>query len=291
MASNAWIMWENILPDATAVTEEAPAVAGWPLVHATHNWNTATAYRYQATGSSTLNLDFNFGVGVTKEPDTVAAAPYVTDGARLINSVWYSDNGAAWSAAKPGAFGGAWAENIALYSTQPFATYNDWSGKGDHQYWRIRLHGGNGRQIGVMSLGRKFEIGIGGLPPSLEPFPERVQAERVMSHSGYPLGSNVTAIERTFTMDISNPGLSVSGFFEPASGLTWQDFLDHAQGLGKLFWFCWNPDFDYPGEPGFGDHQLTSVFLCRLISAPTPIEWTTARRGLTMTFAAYNRQG
>ena len=285
MASNAWIMWENVLPDATTVTESVAATAGWPLSHATDNWNPGTAYRYALPGTSTATNVFNFGAGVTKEPDTIVGGAYSTDGTRIIRRVRYSDDGAAWFNAAPIS---GWEDLTGL--TQPFATSRSWTGLGDHQYWEILMQGGANRQIGLISLGRKFEIGVGGLPPSFEPFPDRVQAERVMSHSGHPLGANVTSIQRTFTLDISNPGLAVSTFYEPASGLTWADFLAHAQGLGKPFWFCWNPDDDYPlpaGAVNFG--FLNSIFLCRLISAPTPIEWTTARRGLSMTIAAYNR--
>jgi hypothetical protein len=278
MASNPWIMWENILPDATTVTEQRAAVDGWPLTNA-YDWRPGTAYRYALTGSLLAFNSYDFGAGVTKEPDTIIVGPYKTDGTRPVKHVRKSDNGIAWSnATQIGVFVGTGAGATFASTT--------WSGKGDHQYWGFQMDAGANRQVGIVALGRVFEIGVGGLPSSFEPFPDKVQAERVMSHSGYPLGANVNSIERTFTLDISNPGLSVSTFHEPASGLTWQDFLDHAQRDGKPFFFCWNPGSDYPSA-GYQN----SIFLCRLISAPTPIEWTTARRGLTMTFSAYNRVG
>lgn len=258
-----WVLFENILEDGTltATSEES----GFPAENLL-DWRPWTAARWKATDTtSPQNIDVDLGAGNTASPDTLAIGGHnLFDQTLGRHRVFYSDDGISYT--------GLYSPPAGVVVTDGLPFYQTWTSSA-HRYWRVRLSGTftTAIQAGVVTLGRRidFETWFGA---GLDPFNAEGRRSFLTNDLGAPLGADVAGREWQFNLDISGTGQTASGFYAPASGLTWDgDWRAHALTAGKPFWFAWDTD-----------EQDDGLWLCRASQDATPLMHNTDRRTLSV---------
>ena len=159
--------------------------------------------------------------------------------------VQYSDNGSTYTNA---------FDNIEATDNLPKAKTFDSAGA--HRYWDVVFQGFGSSvvQVGVVTLGRRLDISEGGIPGSgIEPYGIDLVEDTAISENGHFLGSNPRHESKVFRLNYTSPGLLVSEFFAPSSGIGWDaDMRPHIKA-GNPFWFHWNSD----------EQEADGVWLCK----------------------------
>lgn len=256
-----FLLWENIFEDGT-ITSSSEA-SGWPD-DAVIDWFGLhdTSSRWQAGGTTTPQwVKVDLGAGNTASPDTVVIGGHnlSTIGGTVV--VQYSSDD--FSADTNNAFTAVTPSNDKVICRTWTATAA--------RYWRVYLTHGSAftaaPQIGLITLGRRFDFSVG-WQPNWDPYDYEPKVSRSKNKYGGALGGNLRHYTKRFSINYRAPGL-LETELNPASGLTFDgDFRPHADT--KPFWYAWDIDTE--------DQH---VWLCERTSPiETPFHVSTTRRTL-----------
>lgn len=270
--ANPLVFWENIYEDGT-ISADSEA-SGYPDDNVI-DWRVGTPFRYRANDTvSPAWLKVDLGAGESANPTTVAIGGHNLNTAGAKYKIQYSsddfsaDINDAFSAVTP-------SDDLPVMTT--------WTAVGANRYWRLLIEEtGSGfneaPQVGVLTLGRRLDFPVGALA-DLDPYSWSAKTERSTAENGSPLGTNVLYKQRRYQINYTEPGFLVTDFFDPVSGLGWdEEFVAHAVDSGLPFWFAWDID-----------NESSEVYLCHMgdDQFSSPFVGTTLRRGLQCTFVGY----
>jgi hypothetical protein len=260
------LIFDSLLDDGTlSASSEAD---NYPVANVT-DWRVGTAYRWQASATSTpAYIDCDMGSGVTDTADTVVIGYHNLGDAGASYVIQYGTDGTSWTDANTTATA---TDNDPLVDT--FSAQSA-------RYWRIRIDATGtdfveAPEIGIATLGERLELPYGP-NASLDPYGEDADTEWNANDNGAPLGANLRAIGKRFRISYGDPGFATDDFFVGTSSVNFDDdFIPHARS--NWFWFTW--DVDSPA----GKIWLTRVDG----SIRVPWSGTTARRQLQMVLRGY----
>jgi hypothetical protein len=273
------VFFENIFEDGTLTT--STAVSGFPGSNIT-GWRPGTPYRWKvASGTASGQwVKVDLGASATAQPNTVAIGGHNFHTHPNSVTIEYSDDNAAWSST-------ATSGSLALSPTTGLPMLRTFTVAAAHRYWRaiLRTSGSvpfaNDVAVGIITLGRRLDFEKG-LAPTFDAYGDEVVVEDSANENGSPLGVNLRYRRKVFSLSLNDAGMTKSGFYRPASGLSWDvDFRRHALGLppdgaANPFWFGWNITED-PEE----------IYLCKVRRASTPFIGSTLRRQLMADFEGW----
>lgn len=264
--ANPFVLFENIMEDGTlTATYEA---SGFPVENIL-DWRMATPFRWKSSDDTNLTyIKVDLGVGNSASPDTLAVGGHNLDTLSVSGlRVAGSDNDADWT-----------SEYVDLTISSDYPHVGTFTPSQAWRYWRVQILSApwsDYPQIGILTLGRRLDF-TEGVMADLDPYGYKMVTERSFSDHGSPIGVNVRHEAKTFNLSYDEPGFLVTDFFDPASGLGYDDdFMPHVKA-GKPFWFAWNIDT-----------QADGVYLCWTEEASHPFVGSTNRRAWNGTFYGY----
>jgi hypothetical protein len=266
-----FVLFENIFEDGTITADSEQS--GYPDDNII-DWRQGTPFRWKSdslTDDQVIKLDL--GVGETASPDTIAIGGHNIDdvsvgaGAPAVR-VYYSDNDIAYNL------------YVAMSITSNYPHVATFTASA-HRYFQIEISKEAVGDLvvkpeaGIITLGRRLDF-TEGVMADLDPYGYNMAVDRSTNDYGSPIGVNVRHEAKTFNLSYDEPGFLVSDFFDPVSGLGYDDdFAPHVKA-GKPFWFAWNTDT-----------QADGVWLCHTDAASHPFLGSTLRRGWNGTFHGY----
>ena len=269
--ADSWFLFENIFEDGTLTADEE--AAGFPVSNTT-DWREETSYRWKTTDTTSLKyMTVDLGAGNTANPDTCVISGHnlFTAGATILYVRASTDDFAA-SDVLQGTFAAPTDDATIQITFTPTATDT-------FRYWRLQLQDpgtwNEVTQLGIVTLGRRLDFESGfGVRAGLDIYGERFNGNVPINGNGSPLGGNLRFVDKSFNLDISNPGMTTTNFFDKAAPNFNTTFRDHARQM-KPFWYAWNTDTD-----------ARAVYLSWTDGYQQPFEFITTRRGLRMTLKA-----
>lgn len=222
--ANPFFLFENIFADGDlTVTSEA---AGYPKENLTdwRNWNV-----WRATATATQHIDVDYGSTIA--PDTLVISGH--NGATVAAKwrVAYSDTGTSYSLVDT---------YTAFVDDDPLVyTFSESA----HRYWRVSLgvSPSDVVQAGIVMLGRRFELPR--LDTGTAPYSQEVVSDAAINENGQMLGVNVKYVRRS-GLNLNYDSMSLTEFWTPASGLTFDDDMAPHMSAGKPMWYAWNIDLE-----------------------------------------------
>ncbi len=244
--------------------------SGWPADNV-KDWRISSGYRWKANDTtSPTYVRVDLGAGNTANPTTMIIQGHNLSSASARYKVMYSsdnfsaDNNDAFSEVTP-------TDNKIQVQTFTATAA---------RYWQVYIDKAAGAfaeapQIGVIILGRRLELDVG-IQQGFDVYGERIVSDMVRNEGGAPLGGNLRYVQKRFSLDYPDPGMSDADWFDRGSGLNFDDdFVAHLRKV-KPFYFAW----DIGNNP-------TETFLCWAEEFSTPFAQTTARRELHLPFHGY----
>lgn len=263
---NPFVLFHNIF-DEYAPTASSEA-AGFPDDNII-DWRVSTPYRWKADTTTTpINISLDAGSGNTVTADTVIFAGH------NLSSI-----AAKWrvTAGTPNPTANVIVDYLTPTDNMPYCvTFTEASWR----QWQFRIDTDTALsaapQIGIIIIGKRLEWEEGA-QPDLDPYGEEYVMDRARNEHGAPLGANVNYVGKRFTINHTNIGMTVSGFYDASSGKNWDDHFAPHLRQGLPFWFVWNSTTDPRG-----------VYLCTTDRVGMPhVTGTTTRRGLVTEFMGY----
>ena len=264
--ANPTIFFDNVLEDGTLTAASSAEDSAYPLANVT-DWRMGGPFRFRITdtGGTTIKVDSG---GANLTCDTTAMAGHTAGTESASWAVAHSANDSDWTDSFT-------AEAVGTTDLPVMRTFTSAADR----YWRIVFTGNpytDPLQIGILTLGVRLDLEVGA-QPDLDPYGVRAVTDESQSRTGSPIGVNVRYRSKQFNLSYPEPGMTKTGFYAPASGLTFDDdFIPHAIDSAKPFFFNWNITED-----------PTEVYLGWTRGVRMPFVGSTARRGLSMQIEGY----
>jgi len=268
-----FVFFNSVFDDAGVTLSASSEQAAFPVSNVT-DWRMGTPYRWKSDVlTDDQEINFDAGAGNTTLPDTFAIAGhnFGTIGATVTLQSDTDDIDPYTTVRGPVTV----SDDLPLILTNSSSTPT--------RYWRLRiLKDGGGSfaskpEIGIYVLGDRLEFTGAGVEPGLDPWGVESVVEDSRNENGSPIGVNVKYRRKMFHFDYSTAGIADSDFFNPASGLGFDDdFKPHAIDAGKPFFFNWNLSA-----------QADENYLCWVRDIRMPFVGSTARRAFQAQFEGY----
>jgi len=268
-----FVFFDNWLELSTATLTASDEQAAFPIANVT-DWRMGTPYRWKSdvvTDDQEINIDLD--AGNEDVPDTFAIAGHNLGTIGATITLQSDADGADPYTSVRGP--------VTVANDLPLILTNGSSSP--LRFWRLRiLKDGGGAfpaepEIGIFVMGNRMEFTGAGLEPGLDPFGVESVVEDSRNENGSPIGVNVKFRRKMFNFDYGVAGIADADFFNPASGLGFDDdFKPHAIDSAKPFFFNWNISA-----------QATENYICWVRDIRMPFVGSTARRAFQAQFEGY----